>query len=358
MITFLATVFVLGILVFIHELGHYGAAKLFKIRVDRFSLGFPPRLFGRKIGETDYCISAIPIGGYVKIAGMVDESMDVDFVEGPPQPWEFRSRSWIQKVIVISAGSFMNLLMAFMIFWGVAFFNGVAEVPEPWYDHVTVLEGTPADSAGLKSGDRILTVNGDSVHTWDQITNVVYPSAGKPLEFTWNRGDTLYTRTIVPRAHRSGLSDDEQPIGLIGLQLSNVMRKTGFFESLRFGWDEFVFQVRLFFVSWKRLLSGKESIRSLAGPVKIAEMAGETARYGFATLLGFLALIGINLGLLNLLPIPVLDGGHLVYIHLEALIRRTIPIKTKLVIQQMGMILIFGLMIFVLYNDIIGIVHN
>jgi len=353
----LATVFVLGVLVFVHELGHLMAAKMFKIRVDRFSLGFPPRLIGKKIGETDYCLSAIPIGGYAKIAGMVDESMDVDFEEGPPQPWEFRSRPWYQKVIVISAGSFMNLLLAFLIFWGIAFFHGIMNIPEPWTDHVTVLEGQPAYMAGMRTGDQLMTIDGDTIQSWDQIIMKVYPSAGKPLKVTWKRGENIITETIVPAADTSETALQEN-VGKIGLKIDMEYERMGFLQAIRFGWEELYLNCELFVVSWKRLLTGKESLRALSGPVKIAELAGKTAKSGFLNLVGFMAFIGVNLGLLNMLPIPVLDGGHLVFIHLEAIMRKSIPIKTKLMIQQVGMMLIFGIMIFVLYNDIMGIVHK
>lgn len=359
MTTILATIFVLGVLVFVHELGHLWAAKIFKIRVDRFSLGFPPRLFGKQIGETDYCLSAIPIGGYAKIAGMVDESMDVDFQEGPPQPWEFRSRPWYQKVIVICAGSFMNLLLALFIFIGTFLILGVDDVIDPWDGSVEVAQGGAAYDAGIRSGDRIIRVNQDTITTFKELSEIIYPSVGKALTFVWQRKDSSFTVPIVPRPSEIMDKDlDVKQVGLIGIQMQTVHKKVGIFKSIDYGWQAFEFNIRLFFTSWKRLLSGKESLRSLAGPVKIAELAGQTAKTGFANLIAFMAFIGVNLGLLNLLPIPVLDGGHLVYIHLEAIFRRTIPIKTKLVIQQIGMILIFGLMIFVLYNDIIGIVHK
>ena len=357
--TILATVFVLGVLVFIHEFGHLLAAKLFKIRVDRFSLGFPPRLFGKKIGETDYCVSAIPIGGYAKIAGMVDESMDTNFHESPPQPWEFRSRPWIQKMIVISAGSFMNMLLAVVLFIGIVWTDGIEDVVNPWNGRVVVSENGPAYKAGMRTGDKILSVNHKPVNDFEKLAQIVRPATGIPLNFTWQRGDSVMKSDIVPEASEI-LNEKMVPetVGLIGIQRPTEKVKVGFFRSLKYGSQIFILNCRLFFTSWGRLVAGKESIKSLAGPVRIAEMAGQTARTGWVNLLGFMAFIGVNLGLLNLLPIPVLDGGHLVFIHLEAIIGKPISVKTKLIVQQVGMVLIFSLMLFVIYNDILGIVHK
>src|SRR5512142_494343 len=165
----------LGVLVLVHELGHFLAAKLFKMRVERFSIGFPPRAFGKQIGETDYCISWIPIGGYVKIAGMIDESFDTDYLEKSPEPWEFRAKPIWQRMIVISAGVIMNILLAIVIFWGINYFQGtiVRETTQVGY----VMEGSPAAYAGLEAGDKIVAVNGQKITNWDQILSEIYLQA-------------------------------------------------------------------------------------------------------------------------------------------------------------------------------------
>ncbi|MEK7671981.1 MAG: site-2 protease family protein, partial [Bacteroidota bacterium] len=173
----------LGILVFIHELGHFLAAKVFRMRVDVFSLGFPPRAFGKQIGETDYCVSWIPIGGYVKIAGMIDESFDTEYLNQEPQPWEYRSKPIWQRMIVISAGVIMNVLLAIAIFWGINYVQGrsVWDTTEVGY----VLEGSPAEAAGLKGGDKILKINNQPIANWDDVRNHIYlENIGNDLNFT------------------------------------------------------------------------------------------------------------------------------------------------------------------------------
>jgi regulator of sigma E protease len=176
---FLSTLFyflvVIGILVLVHELGHFLAAKFFGMRVDRFSIGFPPRAFGKKIGDTDYCVSWIPIGGYVKIAGMIDESFDTEFMNEDPKPWEFRAKPIWQRMIVICAGVIMNILLAIVIFWGIIVFQGksVKPVSEVGY----VVTESPAAKAGFQVGDVILKVNGESASHWEDIENSIYLKA-------------------------------------------------------------------------------------------------------------------------------------------------------------------------------------
>src|SRR3990172_3580987 len=162
----------IGILVFIHELGHFLAAKLSGMRVERFSIGFPPRAFGKKVGDTDYCVSWIPIGGYVKIAGMIDESFDTEFLNKEPQPWEFRAKPYYQRIFVITAGVLMNVLLAVAIFWAINFIRGkiYRQTTEVSY----VVEKSPAYNAGLKAGDRILAVNGKKIPYWEAFYTLIY----------------------------------------------------------------------------------------------------------------------------------------------------------------------------------------
>jgi len=356
MITVLATIFVLGVLVFIHELGHFLTAKLFKIRVERFSIGYPPRLIGKKVGDTDYCLSAIPFGGYVKISGMVDESLDRKQLEQPAQPWEFRAKPRIQRFAVVIAGSLMNLLLALAIFIAATWIQGI---PEP--DGTVlgqVFEGKPAALAGLKPKDQIVRVDGKEIVSWNQLTETVHSSANKPLHFEWKRGDTLLSATITPIKDKIVANGDLRDAGLIGILPQYEIKKAGFFGSIGAGSKNFYYLAKLVLNSVVHLITGKESIKSLAGPIFIAKMAGESAKSGIGVLFEFMALLSLNLGILNLMPFPVLDGGHILILFIEAVIRRELPVKAKMFVQQFGMILLIGLMLLAIYNDVMRIVKH
>lgn len=354
MTTLIATVFVLGVLVFIHELGHFLAAKLAGMRVERFSMGMPPRLFGVKWGETDYCISAIPFGGYVKISGMVDESLDEENLKGEPRPWEYRAKPWISRFSVIFAGPMMNVLLAYLIFLGGAFVYGVGELSrEPVVGEL--MEGKPAQMAGLLPGDRITSIDGTGVTTWEQMADIIHNAPGQIVTLSVLRGDSAFTLQIQPEAEMTGVGGEARETGYIGISPVIQTRSVGFFEAFSRAGQQLGFLAELIFDTVGKLVTGRESIKSLAGPVAIAKMAGETARSGFGNLMGFMAMLSLNLGILNLLPIPVLDGGHLLFMSVEGVVRRELPLKVKLVVQQVFMFLLIALMLFVVYNDILRI---
>ncbi|MBP1658309.1 MAG: putative rane-associated zinc metalloprotease, partial [Bacteroidetes bacterium] len=202
--TVLYFIITLGVLVFVHEFGHFITAKLSGMRVDRFSIGFPPRAFGKQIGETDYCVSWIPIGGYVKIAGMIDESFDTDYLAKPAEPYEFRAKPVWQKMLVISGGVIMNILLAIVIFWGINYVQG--KVIRETTEIGIVVEGSPAQKGGLLAGDRVLRINTVPVTHWDEIRNAVYiDQVGEDLVFTVQRGtrevDLTFPRTAIPESN-------------------------------------------------------------------------------------------------------------------------------------------------------------
>ncbi len=424
----------LGVLVFVHELGHFLAAKLCRMRVDRFSIGFPPRAFGKRIGDTDYCVSWIPIGGYVKIAGMIDESFDTEFLESEPQPWEFRSKPIWQRMFVISAGVIMNIVLAVVIFWGINYAQGkvVRETTEIGY----VTQESPAEKAGLLKGDKVVSINGHNVQYWDDIAKLIYIDTmgddvvftvdrdGKPVERHVARSsipeptDAAFgivpTQTeIVVSMVSSGMPADKvglqpldvlltlngQPIqydlkvknivkanadkpipivwrrdgkeisgtitptndGLIGIQygaryIGPVTRmEYTLLQAFPEGVKELAAMSVLFVRQMGQLVTGKVAFaQSVGGPIKIAQMATQSAELGVISYFGFMALLSISLAFLNILPVPALDGGHLVFLAYEGIFRREIPAKIKMIIQQAGFVLLLAFMAFVVVNDIIN----
>lgn len=438
MIYVLSIAFLLSVLIFIHELGHFLAAKLFGVRVERFSIGFPPRLFGKKIGHTDYCISAIPFGGYVKLSGMLDESLDAESMKDEPQPHEFRSKNTFQKLTIISAGVIMNFVLAVGILSGIFWFKG-----ERIYPNTTVgpiPEGSIAIDMGLQNGDRILDVNHQKIISWNEIFSTFAKNVGNDITITVSRaGDIvelnvpksvlsienlekleIYQRysSVVGQvfpdtpAEESGLQSGDKIIAINNKPISDwydmtdVVRnspdvellvtiqrdgetkqlsitpekqmekdtegniaavgKIGIAPNVEFEWKEVPFgnaiykgfnQVGVFlYMNVKGLamvISGDVSARdALGGPIKIGEMAGEIAKTGFLNLLEFTALLSAILAVINILPIPALDGGHLLIIIIEGVRRKPISIKTKMIIQQVGMAILLLLMLFIFYNDI------
>lgn len=333
-------IFVLGILVFIHELGHFLAAKWAGIRVERFSLGFPPRMFGKKIGDTDYCISWIPLGGYVKMAGMIDESFD-EQIEGKPD--EFSSKPIWKRAIVIGAGPFMNLLLAFALFSGIIYKEGLPEAV-PVID--SIIEKMPAEALGLQSGDRILSIAGKEIKTWEELTAAINSFPDSSVAIVWERSGARMEAQITPAR------DPDKNIGLIGIRPQSITRPVGMGEAMSASVMYGVLLTKEIGKTIGRLLSGQGSVKNeLAGPVQIMKLAGDFAQKGFQKLLEFMALISLQLGLLNLLPIPVLDGGHLVFLGLEAVMRRPLSVKVRVVVHQIAMALLLALMVFITIND-------
>lgn len=331
---------VLGLLVFVHELGHFLAAKWAGIRVERFSLGFPPRMFGKKIGDTDYCISWIPLGGYVKMAGMIDESLD-EQIEGKPD--EFMSKPVWKRAIVIAAGPIMNILLAIAFFAALFYHQGVVEnVPVVG----RVLADTPAAAIGLQPADRIMAINGGAITTWRQLVDSIHANPEKAITLDWERQGQKLSTVVTPR-----LDPDGGKYGQIGIGPS--MRQLAISEALLLSSGQCWFLTVEIGKFVGRLLTGQESVREgLAGPVQMMKMAGQFAREGFAEVMNFIALISLQLALINLLPIPALDGGHLLFLGIESILRRPVSVRARVVVQQIGMALLLALMVFIVINDV------
>jgi len=342
-------IFTLGIIVLVHELGHFLLAKAVGVRVERFSIGFPPRLFGKKIGDTDYCISAVPLGGYVKMTGMIDESMDAEGLKG--EPYEFMSKPTWARFLIIFAGPFFNFLLTAGVFAAAVMASGVDVVQEPSYAVVgQVLDGKPAAELGLQSGDEILTLDGQPVEMWDDLVAIVKAAPEEELSITWKRGQDELSGTITPEY------DLVADGGLIGVSPVTVHKDVGFFSGIGYGVKSTYNLTALTFRSFGMFFSGKVSVKDgLAGPVKIAQMTGETAKAGLSSLIMWVAFLSLNIGLINLFPIPGLDGGHIMLLGIEGIMRRPLSTKTKMVVQQIGMALLLSLMVFMIINDVLNI---
>jgi regulator of sigma E protease len=441
----------IGVLVFVHEFGHFASAKLSKMRVDVFALGFGKRLFGwNKLtgftfgdlpkdfdgqGHTDYRLSLLPLGGYVKIAGMVDESFDTKFTEKEPQPWEFRSKKTIPKLFVITAGVLMNLLLTLIIFWGINFFQGKLILKTTSISNVE--QGSAAQQAGFQSEDKIISVNGNAVINWDQVVeSILINRSSSDLMVKVERNGALLdvsiphkllnvnsskgfifspgpTQILIDQVMKNSPAQDAGfkggdfilainniPIneaskitGIISSNKDKVMpavllrdkdtirtnvkatmdgkigisfkpgytgkieyRTYGFFSSISNAFSNAGQYTYLTFSMFKDVITGKRAFnQTFGGPLKIAQYAAKSADTGIMAFLYFLAMLSLSLAIINILPFPVLDGGHFLIILLEGLFKKELPIKIKIAIQNTGFVILLLLMAFIIYNDFISL---
>ncbi|MEX2531571.1 MAG: RIP metalloprotease RseP [Gemmatimonadota bacterium] len=461
--TILATIIVLGVLIFVHELGHFIAARSVGIRVERFSIGLGPRVWGYQKGDTEYVLSAIPLGGYVKMAGMDDEVMErieggptTEGEEGGPDrqavdgedvrprgtsgTGDFDSRPVWARAWVISAGVIMNMLFAFGAFavvaagWGTAEADTtrvgqvqvgglpegaapLAEIPSgatidrignrevahwgevrdalaqaspgpltisfsdpdgevrldvppreedrvrmagsigPWSDPeiAFVSPGTPADRAGITRGDRILAVEGQAIGSWPEFQSLIRERPDVNISVTIRRDGGELVRTITPDAVEAiGAGGETITIGQIGVQSLGppvVYNPVPIVEAVAVGWGETVFVTEFILSFLKDLVTGQVSVRNLGSIVTIGEASGQAAAEGVPAFLRFMALFSVNLAILNLLPIPVLDGGHLVFLTIEAVRGRPVSVEQRMRWTQVGFVILIGIMALALGND-------
>jgi len=350
MITVLAVLLVIGGVIFIHELGHFTFAKATGMRVERFSIGFPPRLVGKKIGDTDYCISAIPLGGYVKVSGVIDESMDTENVNSN-EPWAYESKKTHQKALYITGGVIFNLLFSVVIFMVLTIHSGVYDPnPEPIISEV--ISEFPADQAGIQAGDQILAVNDIEIGSWEDMTELIHMAPEQEISVRWLHENQEYEQTLTTVSNMILKGSKLVKVGLIGISPEYEHRSAGFFEAIDSGFENTWYWLRVTVISLKMLVTGEESLKNIGGPIFIAQLAGESAKSGLASLLGLMAIISVNLAFINILPIPAFDGGHLIVIITESIMRRPLSIKAKLRIQQVGLVIILMLMVIVIFNDV------
>ncbi|MFH0765777.1 MAG: RIP metalloprotease RseP [Calditrichota bacterium] len=350
-VTLISFIIVIGIIIFFHELGHFITAKLSGVRVETFSLGFPPKMIGKKIGETEYQIAWVPLGGYVKMAGMLDESFDEDFDKNDPRG--FLNQPLLKKILIITGGVIMNILLAFILYTGLTAVEGVGKLKGTVISLVT--EGTPAAKAGLQPGDRITEIEGQLVAEWEELTRIIRRYPDIPITIKWERQDSVLSREITPLSVPDINLDtgEKGSVGKLGIAGTLELTPVSLPQSVLYGAAHVVGIVHLNILSLKMLISGQAGVSDLTGPLGIARMSGDSARSGIANFIAFIAFISVSIGFLNILPIPMLDGGHLVFILIEAVIRRPIPDKIKMNLMRVGLAALLLLMIVVSYHDIL-----
>lgn len=433
MSTLVPFLFVLGVLVFVHELGHFLVARWHGVRVLTFSLGFGPKLFSIKRGDTEYCISIVPLGGYVKMAGEPSDYITPS-VNAEGKPDEFMSKTKWQRFQIFLAGPLMNMVLALIVMTFV-YYAGATEfayLKKPAMVGA-VSPGSAAEHAGIKPGDLITNVAGKPVDTWDRLDLLVMPRAGKEVPIIVRRdGQDLNLRItpdtktkfqmgdlgVAPELHPQITAvTPEEPAGKAGLQPGDMIlalngapvdytaaqqkiagspekpltftvdrggqhldivvtpRKQGnngwigisyqpgetrhinptFTQAIGMSVNQNIEWSTLIFQTFGGLFSGQTSIKQLSGPVGIAQLSGSAARIGWAALFTLMCMISLNLGIINLLPIPMLDGGHIFIMALEGVARRDFSVRVKEKLLMAGFLMIMALMFTVIYNDVMRI---
>ena len=337
---------VLSVLIFFHELGHFTAARFFGVQVDVFSIGFGKKLYSRMIGKTQWSISAIPLGGYIKMKGQDDtDPTKVSYDEDSyniKKPW--------QRIIILLAGPFANFLLAFILYFAIANLG----VPKLVANVGTVGKETPAIQAGLLKDDKILQINGRKIDYWENIGEYIN-AAKADISLLIERKQQIITLQLAPK-----VIDDKNIFGekitrrIIGITPSGEKTTVyfGFMEGLDYAWEETKKASLLIVQSVQKLITGVVGADKLGGVITIVDVTAQASSAGLAALFFFTALISVNLGVLNLLPIPALDGGHIMFNLYEMFTGKTASDKVMMYITMVGWALLISLMLLGLYNDI------
>lgn len=341
---------VIGILIVVHEGGHFLVAKRFGVKIEKFSIGFGPKILSRTVGETEYRLSWIPLGGYVKMLGETDPEK----VSPEDLPRSFSALSVPKRMMIAAAGPLANFILAILLFAAV-FWSGL-----PVLDPIVgeILPGSPAALAGIAKGDRILSVDGEKITRWDDLRQLIETKGGKGVALSIARGSQVLALSIVPRSEAGkNLFGEAEQQGKIGVGPS------GSFSTVRYGFSEGlglaviktyrIASINL--LSLGKMVTGHISPSNLGGPILIAQMSAKAARSGMSNLLVFMGFVSVTLGVMNLLPIPVLDGGHLLFLAMEGIARKPPSLRVRELSMQVGFVILLSIMVFAFYNDIMRV---
>ena len=373
--TVIAVVVVLGGLIFFHELGHFAVARGLGMGVSTFSLGFGPKILKYRKGKTEYALSLVPLGGYVALVG---ESDPKDIPEGFTEKESFALRPAWQRLLVVAAGPAANIILAWLLCWTLALGWGT---PVLLPQVGGVVQNGPADKAGIQPGDTIVSINGAAVANWQAMADAITQSNGKTLAVTLSRPDMapqaddqtradeaaqpeqgmIISVELTPeRSIRKTIFGEEESAWLIGIRNSGAVRlvQHGFADAAIAGAGQTADMVSLTWQSFVKLAERVVPLDQVGGPIMIMQMVGKQAHEGLAGLLALAALISINLGILNLLPIPVLDGGQIVFCLWEIIFRRPLNARLQDYAMRAGIALLVALMLLATYNDLWRILKN
>ena len=337
---------VLSVLVLIHEFGHFIAAKRIGVRVEKFSFGFGPKLFSVKKGETEYLVSAIPLGGYVKMAG--DEPGEA--VKG--EKWEFLSRSIAERFGIIFAGPLLNYILAFLIFSVIFMFGSPTLTTEVG----SLLNDYPAFRSGILAGDKVTQVDGKDVVYWEDMTAIIHNHLNGPVKLKVERKDKVVYFEVQPVIREmKDIFGKTNRIALLGIAPSQKIENVryGFFQSFGMGFKKLIDLTAITYRALWSIITGRVSIKeSMTGPIGIFIITGKAAQMGLIYLVHLMGLLSASLAIFNLLPLPVLDGGHILFLLIEKIRGRPLSIKSQEVISNIGVVFLILLTAFIFYSDI------
>ena len=337
-------ILILGTIVLVHEFGHFIFSKIFGVYVYEFSIGMGPKIlhYKKKNGETEYCIRLIPIGGFVSLAGE-----DADDNEKIPEERKLYSKPVWQRFLIMVAGVTNNFIFAFLVLFIMALIYG-SVTTKPLINSVS--EGYPAEAAGIKAGDTIIAIDNQKVSSLSEIQLYLQTGDGKEMKFTLEGKDgNKRTVSLTP----DKITDDEgNDTYVIGITLDTKLHK-GFIPSLKYAGSTTVSLYKLMFTTIKQLFNGRASVKDLSGPVGIYTIIDKESKSGFSSLLYLTAYLSINVGFINLLPFPAFDGGRVVFLIIEKIRKKRVPVKVEAIVNGVGFALLMLLMVFVTFNDIV-----